>query len=379
MAGKAEQLSPSEETEQIVRDYFEAHSGWTVTKLDSGKERAADFRICLNDSSCFLCEVKTIKSVRANFPYTPEHYFLERREKRRQEIEDWKKQNLDGQLIMPQGEWQFIYGDESEFREKYRRRARNTEVWFKEFAETMRNRFFNSSISHLPYSLRLDSDDLYIPTPREQDTFFQWLEKEIIAIDMGKPSWHRRIQRQGAGRVSFYSAFYQIHKPRNEDDFSSEYQLSVTGPLQTGPLEIDIHYYGMLNLDSIDSNVYKGLQQLTSSALREEDQQTPHVIALAFESGIGFEWNQLSNHIAWLLQKNPALSAIAVLRWTPDGIPPPAEEGFLAWSKFMTTTPTVPTFVVYHNSWLCDVKPLPVEAFGDKWSVQFCPVRSAFR
>jgi hypothetical protein len=371
----AEQISPSEHTERVVREYFETRPGWTVRKLDLGKVRAADFRICY-DQDCFLCEVKTVKSVRADLPYTPEYHFLERREERRQEIEEWMEKNPNKRLILRHDEWHFIFGNEAEFREKYRRRVRNTEVWFKGFSQDMRDHFSESSISHLPFRLRLDSDDLYVPTPQEREIFFKWLEDEISAIARRTPSRHWQVQRQGANQVAFYSAFYPIHDPVHKDDQSSVYRLMVVGPLQTGPLEVDIHYYGTLNLDAITSNVRKGLQQLESSVTQEEDQQIPRVIALAFETGIGFEWHQLSKHLAWLLEENPNLSAIAVLVWTPDGLPPPEEEGFLAWSEFLAVTPTVPSFAVYHNSWLHGIKSLPVDAFGDRWSVQTCPVKS---
>lgn len=45
MMTNAEELTPSQQSEQVVRGYFETHPGWTVTKLDLGKVRAADFRI----------------------------------------------------------------------------------------------------------------------------------------------------------------------------------------------------------------------------------------------------------------------------------------------------------------------------------------------
>jgi hypothetical protein len=35
------------------------------------------------------------------------------------------------------------------------------------------------TISQLPFSLRLDSDDLYVPTLQERETFFKWLENDV--------------------------------------------------------------------------------------------------------------------------------------------------------------------------------------------------------
>jgi hypothetical protein len=280
-------------------------------------------------------------------------------------------------LILRSDEREFIYGDESEFAKKYRNRPRNTEYGFKGFAKAMQDYFSNSSIKDLPYILRLDSDDLYIPSLRERETFFKWLENEITAISRGEPTWHWHVQKWSE-LVASYSTFYQIHKPTHENDARAEYQLMVVGPSEdgTGPLEVAIHSYGVLNLERITSNVESGLEQLQSSASREEDQQIPRIIALAFESGIGLEWKALFSHITWLLESHPNLSAIAVLDWTPDATPLPRESGFMAWISYNMTTPVVPRFVVYHNSWLQNVKPLSVNAFSDKWSVQLSPVKT---
>jgi hypothetical protein len=84
----------AEQNEQIIEDYFEARPGWKAWRLSSG----ADFRVC-RDDECFLCEIKTIKSTRANLPYAPEYYFIEQRKRRREEHEKWMKENPDRQLI----------------------------------------------------------------------------------------------------------------------------------------------------------------------------------------------------------------------------------------------------------------------------------------
>jgi hypothetical protein len=360
--------------EQVIQAYFET-LGWTVAKLSAGKKgEAADFRVC-QSGNCFLCEVKTIESARANFPYTPIEYYREQKQKRKDEIERWMAETPDTRPILRKDEGEFMHEDEAEFLRKYGHRRRNTQYWFQEFARTMKRYFTTSStIKDLPYILRLDSQDLYRPTPHEQDTFFKWLEGEIQAIDRREPSRRWHIQRW-PGNVAFYSTFYQIHQPSHSNDTKAEYQLLIVGPRETDSLEVHIHSYGTLNLDRITSNVEDGLKQLESSASREVDQQIPRVVVLGFKSGVGFEWKQLLSCITYLLREHPDLSAIAVLRWTPDGTPPPQTGNLLAWLEFFATTPAVPSFVVYHNSWLQDIKQLPVDAFNDKWSVQFCPVR----
>lgn len=364
----------AEQNEQVIEDYFGARPGWKAKRLSSG----ADFRVC-RDDECFVCEIKTIKSTHANLPYTPEYFFIEERGRRQEEIEKWMEENPDTQLVLRQEEWQFIYGDEAEFRKKYRRRKRNTGEPFKQFRSTLQARLAESRISHLPYRIRVDSDDLYVPTPNEQDAFLKWLENEILSVDRGEPSRVWNVEQHKIGHASFYSTFYQIHKPDHEDDPGSKYQLLLIGPLaEADQLQVEVHSYGGLNIDAIDRNIQgkgKALHQLKRSALREADQQIPRVIVLAFESGIGFEWQRLSDYITWLLAETPTLSAVAVLEWVPDGTPPTAEGGFWAWLEFQLTTPRVPGFVVYHNPWLQEVKPLPTDAFQDRWSVQLSPIR----
>jgi hypothetical protein len=366
--------SLSTDSEQVVREYFEAHTGWTVTKLDTGREKAADFRV-YDTQICFLCEVKTIESVRANFPYAPLDYYRQQRVKNRSEIEKWKKENPELKLIMPPGEWDFIYGDENEFTKKYRRLGRNTEKWFTKFSKDVEDYLMHSSIRDFPYRLRIDSDNMYVPNESERKIFLKWLENEISAITRGEISGHWQPQNLLNGRVIGYSSFYQIHMPTHENDTPVYYQLTIEGPLASGPLKISSFAYGGLNLDAIISNVESGLKQLESSAMRETDPQIPRIIALAFTSGLGFEKEQLSPCITKLLQNHPNLSAIAVLEWIPDGTPPPEEKGFLAWAQFQATTPRIPRFIVYHNPWLQSVKPLPASIFNDKWSIQITPTR----
>jgi hypothetical protein len=65
---------------------------------------------------------------------------------------------------------------------------------------------------------------------------------------------------------------------------------------------------------------------------------------------------------------------VAVLEQVPDGPLPLAEDDFWAWLEFQLTAPRVPSFVVYHNPWLREVKPLCTDAFQDGRSVQLSPI-----
>jgi hypothetical protein len=362
----------SKENEQRVERYFAARKAWTVTRLDLGEESAADYRVCYPGHR-FLCEVKTVESVRANIPYAPSReYFLELRRKRQIEIEQWKAANQDKKLILLRGDWDFVYGEEAEFIERHGRRSRHTEDAFVRFTTALKDFLEQSSIGHLPYRFRLDSDDVYTPTLPERDALFRWLVREIEAIAAGRPSRYWNYDGNILGQVHYYSAFYPIHRAQHPSDTDSQYQLQVYGPIGESRLVVSTHCYGTLNLDAITRNVQDGMAQLEKSAAREPNTRIPRIIALAFAVGIPFfNWEQLTKHIRWLLRENPTLSAIAVLRRTPDGTPPPTSEGSSAWLDFMRSTEWVDCFIVFHNPWLREAEPLDGIVFDDGQSVQF--------
>jgi len=280
------------------------------------------------------------------------------REARRAEVEKWKKEEPDKRLIMHREGYEFLYGDEGDFRKKYRYRRRNTEAEFEEhFAKPMRGYFAQSSIRHLPYVVGLHSDDLYTPRPKERDNFCKWLEDEIRSIDkQGAPSWHSWvIDRQGPGLPARYTASYLLHKAAHESDVDSVIDVKVTGPGKQNGLQVHINCDGGLNLDAIDRNIKEARSQLKDTASREQNPNIARIVVLAFATGIDpFDWEELLPHIAWLLEEYCGLSAIAVLVQAIDG---------------------TPRFIVYHNSWLRDdvVERLDTEAFNHEWSNQHSP------
>ena len=369
-------LPAAARNEQIVRYYFRNRTGWTATKLDLGRQPAPDFRICDN-GNCFLCEVKTIQSVRAGAPSAPAaDRLLEEREKGRTAIEEQMRRDPSRKILMPSQQWEFLYSDEMDFRKKYRHLGRNTQYAFlKLLDEPMRAYFAESGVSSLPYVVRLDSDDLYVPTESERGCFFEWLEKEIQAIDRGESaSWLWVVQPQPHGQP-VYTAFYPFHKPEHVNDPASKVQLTVRkrlGPGEKKGLKLDIHYYGTLNLDAVTRNVERGVEQLRQAAAREIDPRIARIIVLAFEKSFGGpdDWDLLSEHVDSLLRERTSLSAIAVLTWVADGIPPAKEDGVFAWLAFQTSAPKVPAFHVYHNPWLDHVNPLDWQAFADERSTQ---------
>ena len=101
MINNSEESKPSEQNERYVYEYF-IQRGWSVTKLDTGnqQEQAADFQISDPAGCCFLCEVKTIESVRANFPSKPYDSYREERKRRQDEIKKWAEENPGKRLIL---------------------------------------------------------------------------------------------------------------------------------------------------------------------------------------------------------------------------------------------------------------------------------------
>jgi len=357
----------SQQSENIVRAYFEARPGWSVTRLDTGKNQAADFRVC-NGPDCFLVEVKTIASVHTNYPYNPLAYHTEQRQKRQAEIAKWLSENPERHIVLPSSEWEYIRGDEVEFTKRYRNRRRHTEDAFERFKDKMAAHFESSRVQNLPYRIRLDSDDLYVPNRTE--TFFSWLESEVQQIHAGKPGWRWHVDLIPGAQTALYSTFYPIHESTQENDPRATYQINIEGPTNQERLDLTIFSYGSLNLDAISSNVEKAVAQLQASAKREHDPQIPRVIVLAFEDGLVFEWEELSSHITWLLDQHPNVSAIAVLDRAPIGSPPPQEDGFVAWFNFLQSATWKERFVVIHKERLQHTKPLLRNVFDDHLSVQ---------
>lgn len=230
--------------------------------------------------------------------------------------------------------------------------------------------FESSSVKNLPYRIRLDSDDLYVPDRTETKTFFSWLEGEIQQIHARKPGWRWHVDHITGTQSALYSTFYPVHESTQENDPRATYQITIEGPINKEHLELSIFSYGSLNLDAISSNVEKAVAQLQASANREPDHQIPQVIFLAFEGSLAFEWEELSSHITWLFDQHPSLSAIAVLDRAPIGTPPPQEDGFAAWFNYLQSATWKERFVVFHNEKLQHTQPLPRSVFDDHLSVQ---------
>lgn len=364
--------SPSERTERIVKELFSKRPNWSVTKLDTGKSKAADFKICGMDF-CFLCEVKTIASARANFPYRPIDYFLEEREKRQEIISRSQSQNPETRIVMPPDDYEFTFGDPIVFNQKYRNLPRFTERYFMEFVDELTDFLINRSrIKDLPYSIRIDSDDLFIPFGDERKQFFEWLENDVLAIHQGKPRWDWHDNR--LPHTKSYHTFKTMKAFPNGIKF--EYQINVEKLNVDLPLQVNVYYYGGLNEDAIIQEIEKAAAQLEASDKKEKDRQIARIIALAFSTSLGFEEGQLFKLLVQQLKEYSRVSAVALLTWTPEKILIQREDqDILSWLTETVQVNYIAGFFVIHNPWLSSqVNHLNLDAFDIKGSVQISPV-----
>jgi hypothetical protein len=366
-------------TEKQVQQYFASRPGWTAHKIPRGNTpgQVPDFRIC-HGGRCFLCEVKTIRSVRADIPEGKVvDHFTDQREKKRAMVDQLSRENPATTLLITGGEWEWLNASDSEFRRRYAGKQRGTEGKFMDhFGKPLRQRLESCGVAHLPYDVRLDSNHLYLASKEERERFVDWLEDQVAAIDRGDRADWRWVREDRPYPTPVYSAHYPLHEP--VDHYDSEHHVSVClhkrGWTDDGEgLRVDIHCYGTLNVERVRSSVEKAIGQLRGFARREQAaKRLARVIVLKFRTGLDFDqWNLLDQGMTGLLKENQELSAIAVLDYRPDGDAPPTEEGISAWLRFLEQTPRVPYFVVYHNGWLsATIDPLDPHAFRDRWSTQ---------
>jgi hypothetical protein len=363
-------------TEQEVRKYFEGRPGWAVETLDTSNLGGADFRIC-HGERCFLCQVKTIRSVRADIPNGPVvDHFLRERDKNRGRVNRLSRQSPDTKLVMARDEREWLNASDSKYRKKYAGRQRGTEAKVRgQFEIPLRERLGSGAIARLPYDLRLDSDDLYLPSKVERERFVAWLEDQIAAINRGACVDWRWVRQDSPYATPVYSVHYPLHEAADRND--TRHVIAVRLQKRPSPddnqgLRVDVHTYGALNLERVSSNVEKAVHQLRVVASREErNRRLPRVVALRFQSGLHplDDFQLLEGEVGSLFKKFGDLSAIAVLQWRPDGYPPPADEGILAWCRFLEQTPRVAFFIVYTNGWFSGVtEELDPRAFSDRWS-----------
>jgi hypothetical protein len=270
-------------------------------------------------------------------------------------------------LIVSKEKYNYLHEDESELRKAFRHKRRNTQEGFEKFAEALKEFLSSSDAKNLPLRLRLDSDDLYTPSLGERERLFKELEQELIEIHDGSPS-RKWVVYKNNYEISY--VWYCVISPRkSENERSSKYMISVTES-QTPILEINVFSYGGLNLEAITTNIEDAIVQLNASAERELDKAIPRVVILAFNSSIDFGIIQLKEHIEWLLQSHPTLSAIAVLKMIPEDEIPETDDIF-EWLNHQLKSKKIPAFIAFHNQLISEIHPLSRDVFDDGRSIQY--------
>jgi hypothetical protein len=313
MESQKDVKSITQATEELVRQYFES-KGWSATKLDKPRKDsviASDW-LFSNDNHLFLCEVKTITSVRKGL---------------------------------------------------------HTEAHFTKFNEMVCNHFSKSSLSNAALSVSIHSHTIYQPSLSEAKDFINWLEGSLSLLrdDKYMYGWTRDEMPWGS---KFYFARYTFKGSAGKKEPSFSVHVSTT---TSSSLEVQMHIYGNLHADKIDDNVLKARSQLEETAQRQFNPAIPRVAVIAFRGTSGgsieLEWHIVSTRIRALLQASPNLSAIAIIGFTT--IEKYQGEDIIEWIVTEALSPVVPYFIVFHNRWLVpSVKSLDISTFFDQYSIQ---------
>ena len=318
MSSKRDVSDITQATEELIRQYFE-QKGWSGQKLDKPRKNAVTASDWLFSKSgvCFLCEVKTITSVRKGL---------------------------------------------------------FTEAHFTAFDRMLDEHFSTSIWSNTPLSVRIHSDTVYQPSLSETRNFINWLESALLMLrdDKFAYRWMRDVMPWGGKLYTTHYTFSTTAQGR-ESSFSVHVSTTTTGD----KLEIQSYIYGDLHVDKIDDNVLKARDQLKRTAQRQSDTAIPRVVVLAFEGtnggGIGFDWQMACKRIGELLQQYRDISTIVVMSFTNTE----KYEGddIIEWLATAASSPIVPYFVVFHNRWLVsNINQLDVSVFFDDYSVQLSPI-----
>ncbi len=296
-------MSLSEETEGKIKKYFKKKQ-WEVEKLDANNIKAADFKVSRRDYS-FLCEVKTIESDRAFNSHTASRNF-----------QNYKKEIL-----------------------------------------ALRN---DLQLKDLPFRIRIDCDDLYLPNREEIDVLILWLQEELANLHQARVSRVWRIDQLG-----FYTDYIFPNHAKKE---KGRLLINVNKIPIVGKFSIEFYSYGGLNLMAIERNVKEGVTQLNASASREVNTKIPRVIVLRLASGIGFQLKELENEIQLLLKENTSLSAIALF----DRVPILSKRATNFWETIINVlkAPWQIAFKVYHNREIKGAERVKRFVFDDGYSSQ---------
>ena len=247
----------SQQNEEVVSKYF-SKLGGKVVKLDRPGQRnasASDWHVVYPEFE-YLCELKTIMSVRASMPYSsPVDRLVEERDRQKAEIEQWIAEHPGQRLVLGREEYEYLNMPELDFRRKYAKRRRFTDADFNQnFSAKMREFFHTSRTSQLPYDIDIHSHDMYIPGTKEQETFFTWLETELGRIAEGQPSRSWFPVPPEVVDYTYYMTDYTLHEPISEGDIRSNLSITVSPGNRSDGLMINFYTDDGLNLETIDRN-----------------------------------------------------------------------------------------------------------------------------
>ncbi len=264
--------------ECLIQKYWESR-GFTIRRLDDKERGANPEQACEwfihSDSDEFLCEVKTITSV--------------------------KRGKSTG----------------DDFKKKLRDRV-------KSYIQSVQK------FQGLSYRLRIDSDDCYVPPQEDLNKFLKWLKHSLLNIDAGNIPHGWSVGKANA--FQYFYASYSFRSAVSDDTSGADIQLFLYRT-QNNELEVTVHWYGDLNASRIEDVIKKAQKQLQKSS--ESYPNAARLIILTFASqtyttvkseqvafsGLAFMEDQLWCTIQRSLKKHPSLSAIAILDWQQINTP----------------------------------------------------------
>lgn len=320
-------------TEESVRLYFDTR-GWNGKKLDkqSGQAIIAADWLFERENFRFLCEVKTITSVRKG--------------------------------IKPH--------NESEQKSKTKP---HTESHFSHFTENIAVGL-SSVMAQESLQVQIHSHYIYQPTKKEEDSFLTWLKDSLLQIKSQRTPREWSISRLSLNEYTFHA-----HYTFGSQSYAMKPSLSIQ--VTTGNkkgFKLETYIYGELHTTKIEENISKARKQLEKTALRQPKSNLPRVVILAFEGSnhgaLDLDEESAITSIAQVLKNSPQLSAVGILHYSFAYKPRKTtnenwEEAINDTIKIVTSPVNI-HFTVIHNRYRDKgIDELPFKVFEDDQSVQF--------
>lgn len=245
--------------EDDVHKWFKA-SGFSGEKLDTddGKQgKSADWKFTKQDT-VVLCEVKTIFSG-GQWGLTPEQYERQRLEKKRK-LDHAREQAV---AKVPHRKQSSIPKEEE----------------FNKFLADVRGQLEgDESINHLPFSMSITINQLYVAYNEERQQFVEWLKGFVL--------WAR--QNHHSERIHSTSTF--IFRDRSESpDGTIQHRIDafvqVSGPMSSPSLDVGFLTGGSAyNEERVAATICEAVSQLRASMSKVNAPTVLPIVALWSES-----------------------------------------------------------------------------------------------